>query len=296
MFDRDDLKGVIPPIATPLTPSEEVDVAGMRRLVDYLLGAGVHGLFVLGATGEFAYLRDRERVRAIEAAVEAANGRVPVMAGISAVGTKQVIEHCIAARKAGADFVACMAPYYSTLKQPWIYEHFYAIACETSAPLLLYNVPPVATPIDPETIARLAEIDNLVGMKDSADIMHIQDVLFRTRGQNFRMLVGLEYHLVVGLMIGAAGGTPSPSNIWPQIYVEMYDNAGSGKIEEAFALQEKSNRFVDGLDAFPSWTSTVKAALHLMGICGPTVAAPAPPLSIEEAELLRAHLIRYHLL
>jgi 4-hydroxy-tetrahydrodipicolinate synthase len=296
MFDRDDLKGIIPPIATPLTPSEEVDVAGMRRLVDYVLDAGVHGLFVLGATGEFAYLRDRERVRAIETAVEAANGRVPVMAGISDAGTKQVIEHCLAARRAGADFVACMAPYYSTLRQPWIYEHFRAIACETGAPLLLYNVPPVATPIEPETIARLAEIENVVGMKDSGDFIHIQDVLFRTRGRDFRMLSGLEYHLVAALQIGARGGTPSPSNIWPQVYVEMYDKTISGKVEEAFALQERSNRFVDLLDAIPSWTSTVKAALHLMGICGPTVAAPAPSLSIEEADLLRAHLARYHLL
>jgi 4-hydroxy-tetrahydrodipicolinate synthase len=183
MFERDSLRGIIPPIATPLTPAEEVDAQGMRRLVSYLLDAGVHGIFVLGATGEFAYLRDRERVRAIEAAVEAVDGRVPVIAGISDVGTRQVIERCRAAQGAGADFVVCTAPYYSPLRQPWIYEHLRTIACETGARLLLYNVPPVATPIDPETIARLAEIENVVGIKDSADLIHIQDVLFRTRAR-----------------------------------------------------------------------------------------------------------------
>jgi dihydrodipicolinate synthase/N-acetylneuraminate lyase len=110
------------------------------------------------------------------------------------------------------------------------------------------------------------------------------------------VLVGLEYHLVAALMIGAHGGTPSPANIVPRIYVEMYEKCLAGKIDEAFALQESSNRFVDVLDAMPSWTSTVKAALHLMGICGPTVAAPAPPLTVEETEVLRSHLSRYHLL
>jgi 4-hydroxy-tetrahydrodipicolinate synthase len=296
MFDRDNLKGIIPPIATPLTPDEEVDVQGMRRLVSYLLEAGVHGVFVLGATGEFAYLRDRVRVRAIEAAVEAVNGRVPVIAGISDVSTRQVLEHCRAAQKAGADFVICTAPYYGLLKQQWIYEHVRTIAHETEARLLLYNVPPVATAINPETIAQLAEIENVVGMKDSADLIHIQDVLFRTRGRDFRMLTGLEYHLVAALLIGAHGGTPSPANIWPQTYVEMYEKSLAGRIEEAIVLQEAANRFVDLLDAMPSWTSTVKAALHLMGICGPTVAAPAPPLTDEETGLLRSHLSRYHLL
>jgi len=296
MFDRNDLRGIIPPIATPLTPAEKVDVPGMRRLVSYLLEAGVHGVFVLGATGEFAYLRDRERVKAIEAAVEAVNGRVPVIAGISDIGTRQVIEHCRAAQKAGADFVACIPPYYSPLRQQWIYEHVRTIACETGVRLLLYNVPPVATAIDPETIARLAEIENVVGIKDSADIVHIQDVLFRTRARKLRLLVGQEYHLVAALMIGAHGGTPSPANIVPRIYVEMYEKCLSGKIEEAFGLQEASNRFVDVLDAMPSWTSTVKAALHLMGICGPTVAAPVPPLTAEETDLLRSHLRQQHIL
>jgi 4-hydroxy-tetrahydrodipicolinate synthase len=207
-----------------------------------------------------------------------------------------VIENCRAAQRAGADFVACMAPFYGRLQQSWVYEHFHAVACETGAPLMLYNVPPIATGIDAETIARIAETGNVVGMKDSADIMHIQDVLFRTRGRNFRMLVGLEYHLVAGLMIGAHGGTPSPANIWPRAYVDMFEMTLSGRVPEAMALQERSNRFVDLLDAFPSWTSTVKAALHLMGICGSTVAAPAPPLSAEEAERLRSHMTRYGLL
>jgi 4-hydroxy-tetrahydrodipicolinate synthase len=92
------------------------------------------------------------------------------------------------------------------------------------------------------------------------------------------------------------GGTPSPANLHPHPYIEMYDKTLAGQTEAALALQEQANRFVDALDSFPSWVSSVKAALHLMGICGSTVAAPAPPLTPEETEQLRAHLRRYQLL
>jgi 4-hydroxy-tetrahydrodipicolinate synthase len=295
MFELDSLKGIVPPIATPLTPDEKVDATGMRNLVNYLIEGGVHGLFVLGSTGEFPFLRDRERVRAVEAAVEASNGRVPVIAGISTVGTQQAIEHCRAAQKAGADFVVATAPFFGKMRQDWIYDHLCRIVSETGARLLLYNVPQITVDVNPDTIARLAEVQNIVGMKDSADLIHIQDVLFRTRGRNFHMLAGLEYHVVAALLVGAHGATPSPGNIWPQVYVEMYDKTLAGKTTEALALQERANRFVDVLDSIPSWTSTVKAALALMGICGPTVAAPAPLLTSEETELLRAHLKKYQL-
>src|SRR5207245_1677065 len=107
--------GIIIPIATPLTSSEEVDKLGMRNLVNYLLAAGVHGIFTLGGTGEFPFLTDRERVRAVEAAVEAVNGRVPVIAGVSEISTKKAIENCRAAQKAGADFAIVTAPYFGRM-------------------------------------------------------------------------------------------------------------------------------------------------------------------------------------
>lgn len=296
MFDRDSLKGIIPPIATPLTSAEEVDVQGMRNLVNYVLDAGAHGIFVLGSTGEFPFLTDRERARAVEAAVEAVNGRAPVIAGISEISTKKAIENCRAAQKAGADFVVATAPYFGRMQQEWVYEHVRAIAGETGARVMLYNVPQIIGDITPETVARLALLENVVGMKDSADLMHIQDVIFRTHGRDFRMLVGMEYFLVAGLLVGAHGGTPSPANIYPRLYVEMYATTVAGKTEEALALQERANRFVEVLDVFPSWMSTVKAALHLMGICGPTPAAPLPPLTADETDLLKAHLKRNGLL
>lgn len=296
MFDRSSIKGIVPPLATPLTPGEQVDTVGMRNLVNYLIDAGVHGIFVLGGTGEFPFLTERERVRAVEAAVEAVNGRVPVIAGISDISTKKAIEHCRAAQAAGADFVITTAPYFGRMPQEWIYQHVCRIANETGASLMLYNVPQLIGDINPETVARLAQLDNVIGMKDSADLMHIQDVIFRTRGRNFRMLEGMEYFLVAALLVGAHGGTPSPANIFPQIYVDMYNKTMAGKIEDALTLQERANRFVDVLDTIPSWSSALKMALHLMGICDPTVASPQPPATQQDTELLRRHLKEYGLL
>lgn len=296
MFDRNSIRGIIPPIATPLTSAEDVDVAGMHRLVNFLLDAGVHGIFVMGGTGEFAFLRDRERRRAIEAAVDAVNGRVPVIAGVSDVGTKKVIEHAQAARQAGADFAIATPPYLGIRDQACFFEHFQAIARGIELPLLLYSVPQLMPGISSQTVLRLTEIENVAGIKDSGDIIHIQDVVFGTRGKNFRVMAGLEYHVVAALLVGAVGCTASTANINPRPYVDMYDKTLAGSVEEALVMQEDLNRFLEPLDTIPSWVSAVKTALHLMGICGPTVAAPAPAATAEETELVRAYLEHYGLL
>lgn len=266
MFERDSLRGIIPPLATPLTRAGGVDRQGMGRLVEHVLSAGVHGVFVLGSTGEFPFLTGRQRRQVVEAA--------------------------------GADFVIVTAPYFGTMSisQEWISRHVLAIVEATGARVMLYNVPPLITDMDPPTIARLAEHDHVVGMKDSAQLSHVQDVVFRTRGRDFRVLCGTEYHLVAALLVGAHGGTPSPANLIPRDYVELYAATAAGRIDDALAMQERVNRFSDRLDEIPSWSSVVKASLHLMGICGPTVAAPLPSLTAEHLEIVEAHLRKYGLL
>jgi len=296
MFNRTSIKGVIPPIATPLTVTEEIDSKGMATLVNHLIAAEVDGIFVLGNNGEAPYLTQEDRVRAIESAVDAAAGRVPVIAGISDTSTKKVLQHCRAALKAGADFVISTPPYYFDLKQEWIYEHMRTIAEEASGRLLLYNVPQSIIGMDPELISRLAATGHAVGIKDSAELTHLQQVVFQTRGTDFTVLAGSEYCITAALLVGAHGCTPSPATIHPQLYVELCRRTIQGEIPEALALQEKANRFVDGFAFVPSWFSAMKMALFLMGICGPTAARPSPPLTPEEPQLLRQYLRQSDLL
>lgn len=298
MFDRDSLRGIIPPLATPLTTTGEIDRAGMGRLVDHVLGAGVHGVFVLGSTGEFPFLTARQRVQVVEAAAQAVGGRVPVIAGISAVGTREAIAHAKAAAKAGADFLMITPPYFGTMAmaQDWIERHIVAVADEAAAPVLLYNVPPLIGDIEPATVERLATHDRILGMKDSAQLIHLQDILFRTRERGFRVLSGLPHHIVAALLVGAHGSTPSPANLVPRAYVDLFEATIAGDLPRAFALQEHVNRFSDRLYAMPSYSSVIKGGLSLMGICGPTVAAPLPALTTEETELVQGHLAEYGLL
>jgi 4-hydroxy-tetrahydrodipicolinate synthase len=298
VHDRSAIAGIVPPVATPLTVTEDVDRAGMGRVIEYLLGGGVHGIFVLGATGEFPWLDDRQRATAVEAAVDAVAGRVPVIAGIAEISRRHAIANARTAYAAGADFVMATAPYFGSMavEQGWILEHFRAIAGETGAPVMLYNVPPWIADISPATIATLAELDNVVGMKDSADFIHLQDVLARTRGRNFRVLCGIEGHLLGALLMGAHGATPSSANLNPALFVRLYEAATEGRVEEARPMQEGASRFVQELEAFPSWFSLIKAGLHLLGLCGPTVAGPLPALTADETERLRAILVGYGLL
>jgi len=297
VFAAESLQGIIPPLLTPLTPAEEIDEQGLRSLINYVLAAGVHGVFVLGNMGECALLTERARVRAIEVTVETVNGRVPVIAGISDIGTKKVIEHCRVAQKAGADFVMATAPYYMPMRTEAVYTHFRQVALETGARLLIYNVPPVISSINPEVIARLAEIENIVGVKDSADITHVQEVIFRTRGRGFRIFVGSAPLLAAGLLLGAQGGTCSPANLYPQVYLRIFESVRAGKIAEALELQERANNFEDTLDSVSSNPFTpLKMAAHLLGLCGPTVTAPYPPLTAEETESVREVLRRFDLL
>ncbi len=144
MRDRSSIAGIVPPVATPLTPSEDVDRPAMRRLIDHLLAARVHGVFVLGATGEFPWLDDRQRAAAMETAIDAVAGRVPVIVGISEISTRHAIGNARAALAAGADFVMATAPYFGAmeLEQTWIFEHLSRIAGETGASSCSITCPP----------------------------------------------------------------------------------------------------------------------------------------------------------
>lgn len=298
MFDRNRLKGIITPMATPLLPDESIDVAGTRRLVNYLLQAGVNGIFVLGGTGEFPRLLDAERARAIEAVVEEVAGRVPVVAGVSDTCTARIIAHARRARQIGADVAITTLPFPIKVNTPATQLDFFQSLCSAvDMPWMIYNVPPmIGAGIAPRTFALLAQIPNMVGTKDSESVMHLQDVVDLTRGANFRVFQGNEYNLNTSLLMGAAGGTPSPSNIFPKLYVELYELTMAGRYAESAALQNRLNRYVEVLDdicgdvSSLKWPSVVKEALALLGICSPTAARPFVPCTDDDRRRIAALL------
>ena len=164
-----DMRGVVVPILTPLRPDGEVDVASLRRLTNYVIGGGVHGIWAAGTTGEFAALDEPARRLVIETVVEEAAGRVPVIGNVSAPATRATIAAAEALRDCPVTGVAATPPYYYSNTQDELLDHFRAIADRSAQPLWVYNIPStVKVTVEPDTIAALAADGTVAGVKDSS--------------------------------------------------------------------------------------------------------------------------------
>ena len=296
MFDRERIRGIIPPLATPLTPEEELDEEALRRLIRRLLDAGCHGAFVLGGTGEGIYLTDAVQAHTIEVTVDEVAGRVPVVAGVSDLSVRRAVARGRLAAQLGADVIISVPPYQRPMEPMEVRDYFVALAEETGMPTMLYNVPPfVRTDITVDTIAELAGHDGIIGMKDSADLAHLSDVALATQDTGFRLLCGFEPNFAPAMMIGAAGGTLAIANVWPEICVETYDACAAGDWERARRLQLKLTRFLGPFTQAP-WTPACKYAMSLLGLCRPATMRPDRPLTEGEQNLIRETLSEWELI
>lgn len=241
--DRSSLHGIFPPILTPMTAEENIDMESMKSLVNFLIENGVHGLWVMGTTGEFSSFDERERAAAVEAAIEAANGRVPTVVNCGDCSTRLVIRHARAAKEAGADAIAVTPPYYYPNAQDELLAHFRQVREAVDLPLLIYNIPQtVKTKTDVATALKLAEEGTVVGIKDSQnDLDWFRQVTVgaQKRGLDFRCFLGTRFLIDSATVIGAAGSIPSMSNVVPRACVAAYEATRRGDWEEARRNQER---------------------------------------------------------
>jgi len=281
-------KGVVVPIITPLTKEYKVNIPALCKLIDFLIDGGVHGIFAAGTTGEFYYLTNEEHQEIVEATVDHVKGRTPVYAGISSISTRQCINLAKIAEKAGANALTSLPPFYISLTQNEIYEHFAAIAANTSLPIILYdNTPKTHLPINPATVERLAKIPNIVALKDSTgDLTNTADVLNRTKGMDFQVLIGKESLFHAGLCYGASGTVAGTSNVAPKLVSSIYNKYISGDIAGSLEDQYKllPLRLAYTLGSFPA---VIKESLGLMGIDVGPCAPPTKPMSADEKEQLK---------
>jgi 4-hydroxy-tetrahydrodipicolinate synthase len=241
MFNPTSLHGIIPPICTPLTDDGEVDVSSVHTLVEYLLAGGVHGIFALGSTGEFAALTSRQRQTLLEAVVAAVRGRVPVLAGILDTSTARCVENGQDAGATGADAVVLAPIYYFRANQAEILDHFRAVRTAVGLPVLAYDVPSaVNVKLELATIKQLVDEGVIVGLKDSSGATEaFRRVLLATRGSGFRAFTGSELIVDACLRMGAHGSVPGLGNVFPAEYVRLYDLAQAGDWAGAAAIQER---------------------------------------------------------
>lgn len=286
-----DLKGVIPALVTPFTPSDEVDEKALRNLVEFVLEHRVHAVMTTGGNGEFPHLTAEERRRVLEVVVDEVNGRVPVIACTAACSTRETVELSLHAKDAGADAVILVPPYYFGLPEESLYGHYVAVAQKSSLPVVVYNNPAyTGHNIGPRLMARLAHVDGIIGLKQSnSDISETLEII-RFVGDRIAVLTGIDSQLFAVLAIGGKGVFSTAACVVPGAMVDVYDAYQSGDIARARELQMRLqvlNRF---FEYEPGYVAPCKEALSMLGIpCG-DARAPLPRLTEKERGELRTAL------
>lgn len=277
--------GACTAIVTPFVDGE-VDEQGFVDLIEFQIKNGIHGLVPCGTTGESATLGFDEHKRVIELTVQTVKGRVPVIAGTGANNTLEAIEFTESAKESGADAVLSVAPYYNKPSQEGIYQHFRMIAEKVDIPMILYNVPGrTVVNMEPETVARLAEIDNIIGIKEACgSLEQISDVIRRCPS-DFIVLSGDDFTSMPTIFVGGKGVISVTSNIHPKGMAELMEAAMNGNYELAQSLHYKLFELMKCMFACPS-PAPAKKGLELMGIIKD--ASPRLPITpVDEPTLAR---------
>ena len=277
--------GIIPPMITPLTPKEQIDRPAVKRFVDFLIEGGAHGLFILGSMGEGAFLTVSARQEMAAATVEAAAGRVPVIAGALETGTARVVEEIRRLAVPGiAAYVVTTPYYYGGFGPVELREHFRRVADATDRPILAYSIPQnTHVAMKADLVLELAGLPNVVGVKDSSgDWFENQLLLLRPRPAGFAVFQGNQIYSAVSLLAGADGLVPGHANVWPKLLVGMYEAAQRKEIEAVWSAQARLNALLAlrGRAAI----HTYKVLAQALGLMTDTVAAPLPRLTADEAK------------
>ncbi len=288
-------EGAFVAIVTPFKEGR-VDETALRGLIEYQIAAGVSGIVPCGTTGESATLSHEEHDQVIAIAVEACKGKVPVLAGTGSNSTREAVELTQHAQKAGADGSLQITPYYNKPSQEGLYGHFKSVAAETDLPIILYNVPG-RTSINmlPDTVARLSEIKNVVGIKEASGSLQAISEIIDLCGDEFSVLSGDDALLWPILAVGGKGVISVTANILPGKVADLCKAAATGDIDRARALHYELRDINDILfiDTNPV---PVKSAVHFMGKIEGEVRPPLAPLSDSHRESLRAVLRKHGLI
>jgi len=282
-------QGIIPPTLTAFDPDGSLNLAKTQGHVNYVIEGGVHGVFPCGTMGEGPLLSFAEKIQVIEAVVQAASGRVPVLAGVGCPSTHETVELAQEAERVGADGVIVVTPYYYPLNDEGVLAHYRAVTEAVTIPVLIYHIPSrTGNRLPVELIPRLAEIPGLAGVKDSSgDVSWLQSAM--TSAPGWRFFVGSDALLTVGLALGAHGAVSGVANIFPQLVVSLYDAAQEGDWQRAQELQAKVLAVSRAIKA-GAYLSGVKAALRILGRDLGDPRLPLVGMSSEQEEELRQQL------
>lgn len=298
MIGKSPLSGIIPPLVTPLKDNETLDVESLENLIEHLISGGVHGLFILGTTGEEQSLSYGLRKEMIMQSARINRGRLPLLVCVSDTSIVESINLARVAADCGADGVVSAPPYYFAPGQPELAQFYEELVPQLPLPVFLYNMPShVKVSFAPDTVRRIAQNPRVVGFKDSsANAVYFQSVLFKMRERNdFSMLVGPEEITGECVLLGAHGGINGGANMFPELYVGMYEAAKAGDLKRIVKLQQlimqiSTTIYTVGKHG-SSYLKGLKCALSLLGIIKDDfVASPFYKFNAPEREKIREAL------
>ena len=278
--------GAFTALVTPFK-NGEVDVEALESLVEFQIEGGIDGLVPCGTTGESPTLSEEEDRLVIETVVRVTAGRVPVVAGTGSNNTASAIKYTKMAEEVGADGSLQVAPYYNKPTQEGLFRHYAAIAENTSLPLVLYNIPGrTNVTIAPETIAQLAEIPNIVGVKESTLSMNMVSDIKRLCGEEFDILSGDDPMTLPLLALGGTGVVSVASNIAPGAVSDMVAAMNSGNLARGRELHYGLLPLIRALSVETN-PIPIKAAASLLGLCSDELRLPLVPMSGENLRNLQ---------
>jgi dihydrodipicolinate synthase/N-acetylneuraminate lyase len=276
-------RGIYCPNVVPLDTQGDIHESELRRYVDWLIDHGIHGLYPNGSTGEFTRFTAEERRRIIEIVVDQCAGRVPVLAGAAEANTRETLAACEHYAKVGADAVAIVSPFYYALSPSGVYAYFDEIGRNTPIDVTLYNIPMFASPIDLDTIRRLAgEHKRIAAIKDSSgDVPFMKAMLkaIRPERPDFAFMTGWDACLLEMLELGCDGGTNASSGVAPELTRRLFDLVQAGQVEAARPVQEQVAGLFDACFGAADFPEGFRMGVELRGI---EVGAGRTPRSAED--------------
>ncbi|MDI3502482.1 MAG: 4-hydroxy-tetrahydrodipicolinate synthase [Archaeoglobi archaeon] len=273
-------EGIIVPMVTPFDKDGKLDEEKLRKLVDFLIDGGVHGVFPLASLGEFYTMTEEEKRRTIEIVVDQTNGRVPVIPGVGYTGTEIAKKLGEYAKDVGCDAILAVAPYYAVQNSESLYQYYEDLS-KVGLPLFSYNIPQfVGYSIPVETVLKLAHEGIICGLKDSSGDMMYFAAIAAEVPDDFSLLQGQDIALLPSLAVGAEGGMVGTPNVVPEYTVEIYNSFKKGDLQKALEYQKKLAKLVKvvGRGVFPAG---LKYAGELLGA---PVGYPRRPTDLSEAD------------
>ncbi len=296
------LRGIVPPLVTPLLDNNTLDVVGLEKLIEHVVAGGVHGIFILGTTGEAQSLSFELRKEVIKQSARVLNGRLPLLVGISDTSLVDSVSLANLAADNDADGLVTAPPYYFATGQPELAEFYEQLIPQLNLPVYLYNMPThTKVSFAPSTIRRIAENPKVAGFKDSsANGGYFQSVMYEFRDRpDFSLFVGPEEMMAESVLMGAHGGVNGGANMFPKLYVALYNAAVDRDIDKVRELHMKVMQISSSIYSVGSYGSSylkgVKAALSILGICSDELASPFSKFDDEHKNRIREAIAKLDL-